>query len=97
MSHIIPDNGWDIDFGGHTPDDPPVHSGPHHLSSEYFLCYCIILPIVSIIGISGNVVNLVVLAGDSFRGFMFTYMRVLSVTDIAYLLFTIQVKIALNA
>ena len=64
-------------------------SGLAELNEEYFVNYCILLPIISIVGIAGNVVNLAVLSRPGFKGFMFTYMKLLSLTDISYLLLTI--------
>lgn len=62
----------------------------YQLSEEYFWNYCVVLPIISAIGIIGNTVNLIVLQRGNFKGFMFTYMQLLSLTDIGYLLFTVQ-------
>ena len=65
----------------------------HYLTEQYFWNYCVILPIISLVGIVGNVINLAVLyrgIDGPFKGFMYTYMRLLSMTDLTYLLYTIQ-------
>ena len=61
-----------------------------YLNDEYFWNYCIILPLISVFGIVSNILNLCVLSKNQFQRVMFSYMKVLSMSDIAYLVYTIQ-------
>ncbi len=59
-----------------------------------FWSYNVIIPTISIVGIAGNILSLVVLNffnNKKFKGFLFAYMRLLAVVDTLHLLFTIQV------
>ena len=61
-------------------------------TSGLFITYNIVSPCLSAAGIFGNVLSLYVLSSvTKFKGFMFTYMKALAITDTFYLVSVLQV------
>ena len=54
--------------------------------------YTIVLPLIASVGIVGNLLIVVVLVRHNFQGFIYTYIKSLAVTDLCYLVFTMQVS-----
>ena len=67
---------------------------PLNISSEsgIRITYAYVIPVLSSAGIFGNMLSLVILnSNKNFRGFMYTYMKGLAVTDTLYLISVLQV------
>lgn len=75
---------------------PPTDNSTGTQSKEAVIVvvYEILLPLISTIGIIGNLAVFAVLRRNDkkFSGFMYSYMRGLAITDTIYLLFCIQVR-----
>lgn len=54
--------------------------------------YTIVLPLIASVGIVGNLLIVVVLVRHNFQGFIYTYIKSLALTDLCYLIFTMQVS-----
>ena len=61
-------------------------------TSGLFVTYSIVIPSFCIAGIFGNLLSLYILSANTkFKGFMYTYMKGLAITDTLYLIFDLQV------
>jgi hypothetical protein len=62
-------------------------------TSSLYLTHNVIIPCISVAGIFGNLLSLYILSSNKkFRGFMFTYMKGLAITDTLYLISVLQVR-----
>ena len=62
-------------------------------TSSLYMTYHVIIPCFSAAGIFGNLLSLYILSSNkNFRGFMFTYMKGLAITDTLYLISVLQVR-----
>ena len=61
---------------------------------ELFVTYGLVIPVLSTAGIFGNLLSLYILSSNKhFKGFMYTYMKGLAITDTLYLVAVLQVSV----
>lgn len=73
----------DLD-GGLTMD--PVDSEFQEVKMVKFVAYSVVFPVIIVLGVIGNVINLIVLTRPSLKGVTFVYLSWLAISDLAVLL-----------
>ena len=68
---------------------------PETCTSDLFrcICYWFIAPIILMFGLFGSFTTLIILTGSSFKSQTFFYLRILSITDMMYLLSAIGIML----